>query len=134
MKTKRTLSIILVAFSKLIETTTNTNNIRSRRLKTQGLKRPITPIQQRILKELRNLQNLEQLNPQCDAESRRKFFSNFNWKDSMLQQHEIRQIETLLVDFHDIFARQRFDIGVNEEFTVKSTPVQYLRRKNLTEN
>ena len=81
-----------------------------------------TPIQQRILKELRNLQSLEQLNPHDDAESRRKFLSNFDWKDSMLQQHEIRQIETLLVEFHDIFARHRFDIGVNEEFTVKLTP------------
>ena len=37
-----------------------------------------TPIQQRILKELRNLQNLEQLNPHDDAESRRKFLSNFD--------------------------------------------------------
>ena len=34
----------------------------------------------------------------------------------------MRQIETLLVEFHDIFARHRFDIGVNEEFTVKLTP------------
>ena len=40
----------------------------------------------------------------------------------MLQQHEIKQIEALLVEFHDIFARHRFDIGVNEEFTVKLTP------------
>ena len=40
----------------------------------------------------------------------------------MLQQHEIRQLETLLVEFHDIFARHRFDVGVNEEFTVKLTP------------
>ena len=81
-----------------------------------------TPIQQRTLKELRNLQNLEQLNPHDDAECCQKFLSNFDWKDSMLQQHEIRQIETLLVEFHDIFARHRFDIGVNEEFTVKLTP------------
>ena len=40
----------------------------------------------------------------------------------MLQQHEIRQLEFLLVEFHDIFARHKFDIGVNEEFTVKLTP------------
>ena len=78
-----------------------------------------TPIQQRIFRELRNLQDLEQLNPHDDAETRRNFLSNFDWKDSMLQQHEIRQIETLLVEFHDIFARHRFDIVVNEEFTVK---------------
>ena len=81
-----------------------------------------TPIQQRMLKESRNLQNLEQHNPHHDAESRRKFLSNFDCKDSMLQQHEIRQIENLLVEFYDIFARHRFYIGVNEEFTVKLTP------------
>ena len=81
-----------------------------------------TPIQKRILRELRNLQEAESLNPQEDEESRQKFFSNFDWKDSMLQQHEIKQIEALLVELHDIFARHRFDIGMNEEFTVKLTP------------
>ena len=81
-----------------------------------------TPIQRRILQELRNLQEAEQLNPQNDDESRRKFLSNFDWKDSMLQQHEIKKIESLLVEYHDIFARHRFDIGMNEEFTVKLTP------------
>ena len=40
----------------------------------------------------------------------------------MLQHHKNKQIEALLVEFHDIFARHRFDIGVNEEFTVKLTP------------
>ena len=68
------------------------------------------------------MQELEKLNPHDDAESRRKYLSIFDWKDSMLQQHEIRQIETLLVEFHDVFARHRIDIGVNEEFTVKLTP------------
>ena len=81
-----------------------------------------TPIQQRDLKELQNLQDLEQLNPHDDAESRHKFLCNFDWKDSMYQQYEIRQIETLLVEFHKSFIRHRFDIGVNEEFTVKLTP------------
>ena len=63
-----------------------------------------TPIQRRILQELRNLQKAEQLNPQNGEESRRKFLSNFDWKDSMLQQHEIKKIESLLVEYHDIFA------------------------------
>ena len=81
-----------------------------------------TPIQKRILRELRNLQEAESLNPQENEESRQKFLSVFDWKDSMLQQHEIIQIEALLVEFHDIFARHRFDSGMNEEFTVKLTP------------
>ena len=81
-----------------------------------------TPIQKRILSELINLQELEKLNPQDDPESRRQFLSNFDWTDSMLQPAEIARIEDLLVDFHDIFARHRFDIGMNEDFKVKWTP------------
>ena len=81
-----------------------------------------TPIQQRILKELLTLQELEQLNPQDDSESRKQFLANFNWADSTLNPTEIAQSEELLVEFHDIFARHRFDIGMNEDFKVKLTP------------
>ena len=81
-----------------------------------------TPIQKRILSELINLQELEQLNPQDDPESRRQFLSNFDWTDSMLQPAEIARIEDLLVEFHDIFARHRFDIGMNENCKIKLTP------------
>ena len=71
---------------------------------------------------MRNLQEAEKLNPNDDEESRRKFLRNFNWKDSMLQQHEIKKIESFSVEFHDIFARHRFDNEISEEFTVKLTP------------
>ena len=81
-----------------------------------------TPIQKRILKEILYLQELEKLNPQEDPESRRQYLTNFDWTDSTLEPHEIARIEDLLVEFHDIFARHRFDIGMNEEFTVKLTP------------
>ena len=81
-----------------------------------------TPIQQRILKELHNLQELEKLNPQNDPESRQQFLANFDWTDSTLNPMEIKQIEELLVEFHDIFARHRFDIGMNADFKVKLTP------------
>ena len=81
-----------------------------------------TPIQQSILRELRNSEEIQKLNPQDNEESRRKILSNFDCKNSMLQQHDIKQIEALLVKFHDIFARHRFDIGVNEDFAVKLTP------------
>ena len=59
---------------------------------------------------------------QGNAESRQNFFGNFGWKDSMLQQHEMKKIESLLVEFHDIFALIRFDIALNDKFTVKLTP------------
>ena len=40
----------------------------------------------------------------------------------MLQPAEIARIEELLVKFHDIFGRHRFDIGMNDDFKVKLTP------------
>ena len=42
--------------------------------------------------------------------------------DSMLQPEKIRRIEDLLVEYHNIFARNRFEIGMNDEFKVKLTP------------
>ena len=50
------------------------------------------------------------------------FFSNFDWTDTTLNPEEQKQIEEILIEFHDIFARHRFDIGTNREFKVKLTP------------
>ena len=35
---------------------------------------------------------------------------------------EKQAIEVILVEYHDIFARHRIDIGMNTEFKVKLTP------------
>ena len=35
---------------------------------------------------------------------------------------EKQAIEDILVEYHDIFARHRMDIGMNTEFNVKLTP------------
>ena len=81
-----------------------------------------TPIQKRIFDELVELQTLEKLNPQDDEKSRKTFFDNFDWSDTTLTLFERQKVEELLVEFHDIFARHRFDIGTNREFKVKLTP------------
>ena len=81
-----------------------------------------TPIQQRIYKELLELKELEKLNPQDNENSRKTFLSNFDWTDTTLSPDERKEIEEILIEFHDIFARHRFDIGINREFKVKLTP------------
>ena len=81
-----------------------------------------TPIQQRIYNELLELKQLEQLNPQDNEESRKSFLPNFDWTDTTLNADERNQIEEILMEFHNIFARHRFDIGTNREFKVKLTP------------
>ena len=81
-----------------------------------------TPIQQRIYQELLELQELEKLNPNDDDTSRKTFLSNFDWSDTTLGPDERQKIEEILIEFHDIFARHRFDVGINREFEVKLTP------------
>ena len=81
-----------------------------------------TPIQQQIFDELTELKQLEQLNPNDDEESRKKFLDHFDWTDTTLSPFEKQHIEDILVQYHDIFARHRFDIGTNREFKVKLTP------------
>ena len=81
-----------------------------------------TPIQQRIYTELLELKQLKKLNPQDNEASKESFLSNFDWSDLTLSPEERQQTEEILMEFHDIFARHRFDIGTNREFKIKLTP------------
>ena len=81
-----------------------------------------TPYQSRILKELREMQLREKLNPKNDIESRMEFFKQFDWTDTLLTETEKQAVEDILVDYHDIFARHRMDFGMNTEFKVKLIP------------
>ena len=81
-----------------------------------------TPIQTRNLKELRELQQKEKLNSKVDNESRIGFLKRFDWTDTLLNENEKYAVEDILVEYHDIFARHRMDIGMNTEFKVRLTP------------
>ena len=47
-----------------------------------------------------------------------KWISQFNWTDTLLTEAEKKAVEDILVEYHDIFARHRMDIGMNTEFKV----------------
>ena len=111
--------------SSLIKTNRNPQNSENYWFPTPenpGKPEELTPIKKKILRELQALQDLETLDPTKDEVSRAKFLENFDWKDFTLTPEEKVKIEELLVEFHDIFARHRFDTGMNEEFKVKLTP------------
>ena len=80
------------------------------------------PIQTRILNELNELKDKEKLNPQESTKSRNKFLERFDWTDTLLTEMEKQAIEDILVEYLDIFARHRMDIGMNTEFMVKLPP------------
>ena len=81
-----------------------------------------TPIQTPILKNLIELKEKEKLKPQKSTESRSKLLERFDWIDTLLKKTEKQSIEDILIDWHDNFARQRMDIGLNTEFKVELTP------------
>ena len=48
-----------------------------------------------------------------------EFLKRFDWTDTLLTESEKEAAEDLLVEYHDIFARHRMDIGTITEFKVK---------------
>ena len=81
-----------------------------------------SPIQKRILKELRELAELEKLDPTENDEFRNKFFAMFKWTNSLIMGKDRDNLENTIVEFHDIFARHRLDIGMNTQCKVSLTP------------
>ena len=71
---------------------------------------------------MNELKDKEKHNPQESAESRYKILKRFDWTNTLLTKTEKQAIEDILVEYHDIFARHRTDIGMNTEFKVKLTP------------
>ena len=90
--------------------------------KNPGNREDHNRFQTRILKELRQLQQKEKLNPKDDIESRMEFLKRFDCTDTLLTETEKQAVEDILVEYHDIFARHRMDNGMNTEFKVKLTP------------
>ena len=99
-----------------------TNTFWSPTPENPGNREEYTPIQTRILKELCDLQLKEKLNPKDDTESRGQFLKQVDWTDTLLTEAEKQAVEDILVEYHDMFATHRMDIGINTEFKVRLTP------------
>ena len=78
----------------------------------------------RIYDEILALRELEKLDPSQSDEQRINSLENFTWDESFLTPSQRLQVEELLVKYNSIFARHRFDIGMNTDFKVKLTPEQ----------
>ena len=71
---------------------------------------------------MNELKKREKLNPQESTESRNKFLKRLDWTDTLLTETEKQAVEDILVEYHDLFARHRMDIGMNTDFKGKFTP------------
>ena len=81
-----------------------------------------TPIQQRIYNELLEFKDIEKHYPHKNESARKAFISNVDWSDTTLSHEEQQEQQQILIEFHDIFLRHRFDIGIFRDFKVKLMP------------
>ena len=75
-----------------------------------------------IYEQIKHFQSLEKNDPKNDCEQKEMFLQNFKWENSDLTPEQKVDVENLLVEFSDIFAKHRFDVGYNTELKIKLTP------------
>ena len=82
----------------------------------------LNKIERRIYDSLCDFKLKQELDPKRSEQERLEFLTKFNWSQSIFSENEKHKMENLLVEFHDIFARHRFDVGLNTTFKAKLTP------------
>ena len=51
-----------------------------------------------------------------------KDLKRFEWTDTLLTQTEKHAVENILIEYQEIFAKHRMDVGMNTELKVRLTP------------
>ena len=62
------------------------------------------------------------MDPKQNLDDRKKFLAQFQRTQLLLKPDEKQQVESLLVEYNDIFAQHRFDVEYNTEMKIKLTP------------
>ena len=60
--------------------------------------------------------------PTPENPGKEKFLDMFQWEGSRIETDDRKQLEQTIIEYNDIFARHRLDIGINNSFKVKLTP------------
>ena len=74
------------------------------------------------MREIKELEEIQKLNPTNSDEEREAFLKNFKWDDTQQSADDQKDIEEILIEFTDLFARHQLDIGINHDFKIKLTP------------
>ena len=80
------------------ETEQSDENLRFPTPENPGNEEEHTPIQRRILKEIRELIKKEELDPTRDQESRKKVLDMFQWEGSQIEGNDRKQLEQTIIE------------------------------------
>ena len=62
------------------------------------------------------------MDPKNNDIDKMEFLKKFSWDTFVLNADQKRQLEDFLVEYHDVFAKHRSDVGYNTELKIKLTP------------
>ena len=79
-------------------------------------------LQRKSYDNITELQQRDTLGPQLNFEDRETFLQQFDWSRSALTAEQIQEMQDFLVEYNNIFAKHRFDVGYKTELKVKLTP------------
>ena len=79
----------------------------------------LTPLQREIYDQILQLQRQEKMDHKNIETDKLDFLKKFSWDTCFLNADQKRQLEEFLVEYHDVFAEHRFDVGYNTELKIK---------------
>ena len=62
------------------------------------------------------------MDPKSNDADKLEVLKKISWDTCVLNADQKRQLEEFLVEYHDVFAKHRFDVGYNTELKIKLTP------------
>ena len=81
-------------------------------------------LQKRFFDNVADLQTCDSLDPQNNKQDKKTFLAQFDWSRSALNQFKISEMQKLLVEYYDTFAKHTFDVGYSTELKVKLNPAR----------
>ena len=86
----------------------------------------LPPLQRKFFDNISELQQRDSPNPQSNEKDKETFLKQFDWSKSSLNADQIAETQHLLIEYYEIFAKHRLDVGYNTELKVKLTPAHDL--------
>ena len=81
-----------------------------------------TSIQTQNFRELHESREKEKLKSKDEVELWVRFLERFGWTNTLLTKIDKHAVGDILVEYHDLFASHKMDIGMNTEFKMRLTP------------
>ena len=79
-----------------------------------------------IYDQILQLERQEKMDLKINEDDKLEFLEKISWDTFVLNADQERQPEEFLVEYHDVFAKHRFDVGYSIELKIKFTPEQRL--------